>query len=393
MVLASTVLLVSAALAELLRQHDIQPNNAEICERIGVAYLQDRQFQSAVEFFRKTLILAPDHIPARKNLGAALWFLNQHDAANREFERVLKTAPRDPVANLYVGLRAYEGKDYVAAVGRFERAGDLAAANPEVRPIWLESLLGAAEQYDKRGRADAAYEAYRQALKLFPDAEESYVSLSSFAAAHGNTKYGRQIIDQGLKRLPNSAKLLFERGMMSALDGDLEQSATDFSRAHAADPVWPTAIMALGVTELQRARFAAAAAEFRKSSTLAPDDWRSRYLYALALYKSGDTALAGDAARSLRAAIRVAPGEAKPYTLLGQILSGQGRFAEAIPYLEKAYGLRPDDATAAYQLGVVYKRQGRAADAAHMMRSFQAAKAKAHNEEEQLIQILKISPR
>jgi Flp pilus assembly protein TadD len=393
MALASTALLISAALAELLHQHEAQPNNAEICERIGVAYLQDQQLQQAAEFFRKALVLAPDHLPARKNLGTALWFLNQHDAAEREFDRVLRVAPRDPVANLYAGLRAYEKKHYVAAVARLERAGELANANPEVRPILLESLLGAAGQQDKSGRAEAAYVTYRKALNLFPDSEEPYLALSSFAAAHGNTRYGRQIIDWGLSRLPKSSKLLFERGMMFALDGNLEQSATEFSKAQLADPAWGAPVMALGITDLQRAKFAAAAAEFRKSSNLAPRDWRPHYLYALALHKSGDPGVAGDAIRSLEAAIRMAPNEPKSYTLLGQVLLAQGRVAEAISYLERAYRLGPDDTTTLYQLGLAYKKHGRDVDAAHMMQSFQAAKAKSRSEEAQLIQILKVSPR
>jgi tetratricopeptide (TPR) repeat protein len=392
-IVAHTVLLMSITLAELLRQHQTHPNDAELCQRIGVAYLQERQLQPAAEFFRKTLILAPESIPARKNLGTALWFLNEHDASEREFSRVLRSAPRDPVANLYTGLRAYERRDYVTAAARLEAAGELAAANPEVRPIWLESLLGAAEHHDRAGRPEAAYEMYRKALSAFPDSDDAYVALSGFAAAHGNNDYARKVVDRGLARLPNSAKLLFEGGIILALDGKLDQSAAGFSRAQKREPAWAPATMALGIVELQRSQFAQAAKSFQKSAKLASGDWRPEYLYALSLHKSGDANSISEAMRSLERAIHAAPREAKPHTLLGQILLSQGRTGDAVNELEKAHSLSPDDATTLYQLSLAYRKQGRADEAARMMQGFQSVKAKSRGEDAELIQILKVPNR
>jgi tetratricopeptide (TPR) repeat protein len=393
MTLAATALLVSAALADLLRQHQAQPGNAEICERIGVAYLQEQQLQPAAEFFRKALALKPDLIPARKNLGTALWFLNEHDASAREFRYVLKAAPRDPVANLYTGLHAYERKDFIAASDHLEVAGELAAGNPEVRPIWLESLLGAAEQRDHAGRPDSAYETYRKALLFFPDSEESYLAVARFAAAHANNDYARNVVDAGLDRLPGSARLRFERGILLALDGKLEQAAAEFLKAQNTDPAWAPATLALGVARLQQSKFAEAAAGFDRAAKLAPGDWRPEYLYALALHKSGDPTLVRPAIKSLEHAIQMAPSEPKAYTLLGQIQSGQGRGEEALSLLEKAYRMSPNDSTTLYQLGLLYRKQGRAADAARVMQAFQAAKAKSRSEEAELIQILRVPSR
>ena len=195
MILPSVALLLSLTLTELLRQHQAQPDNLELCARIGVAYLQEQQLERAAEFFRKALRLKPDFLPARKNLGTTLWFLNRHEASLREFQLVLKLAPHDPVANLYTGLGAYERKDYVSAAARLEEARDFAAGNQEIRPIWLESLLGAAEQQDKIGRPQAAYDTYRKTLEAFPESETAYLAFSNFAAAHGNNEYARRIVD------------------------------------------------------------------------------------------------------------------------------------------------------------------------------------------------------
>src|SRR5262245_25390939 len=87
---------IREAVPLLLEVHRAQPQNAAVCQQIGIAYLQLQQFAEAAQFFRSALSLNPGLLPARKNLGVALWFAGQRKEAEAEFSRVLSTAPSEP---------------------------------------------------------------------------------------------------------------------------------------------------------------------------------------------------------------------------------------------------------------------------------------------------------
>lgn len=382
-------ILLAAGLPEMLEQYQSQPGNVELCERIGVAYLREEKLAQAADFFRRALRLKPEFLAARKNLGTALWFLDQRHDSEREFERVLKAAPRDPVANLYTGLAAHDRKDFTQAAERLKKAGDLASGNPEVRPILIEALLGAAEIYDRRKSPAKAYAEYREALAVDPNLEAVYLAFSDFAVAHGNGDYAIQLLDEGLRHSPRSAHLLFERGIVLALAGRLDDSDRSFEEARDAEPQWAEPRMALGVSQLQRGGYADAIESFKQAAIEAPLDWRTHYLYALAIEKGGDPSRTPAAIHSLERSIQLAPREPSPRTLLGRFFLETDRTAEAAVELDTAHRIAPEDPAALYRLGIAYRKQGKLAESARMLQAFQSIKTRSRQAESELIQILR----
>src|SRR5262245_59815002 len=61
----------------LLEQHRARPSDWKLCHQIALAYTQTQNLQQAEIFYRKTLDLKPDFIPARKNLATVSWFLGK----------------------------------------------------------------------------------------------------------------------------------------------------------------------------------------------------------------------------------------------------------------------------------------------------------------------------
>src|SRR5260370_22767372 len=71
---------------------------------IGVALLEQYKAKDAVESFKRALEIKPDLSLARINLGIALYFLPDTDAAKREAERALKQDPNAPQPHYILGL-------------------------------------------------------------------------------------------------------------------------------------------------------------------------------------------------------------------------------------------------------------------------------------------------
>jgi Flp pilus assembly protein TadD len=405
------------ALPILLELHRSDPSNANICQQTGIAYTQLEDFTNAAKFYREALRLNPNFIAARKNLGTVLWFMDRKDESEREFIAVMKAAPADPVPHLYLGLAAHARRDFSRAKAEFEKAGPLASDNFEVLPAVFESDLGAgdpksaekslnklaqahqdspelwctlADSYDRQGKPQEAYSAYNRALDTGHTSAENYVAFAEFASAHGNNDFARKVAARGLERNPDSPPLVFEQGLLYALDGDRASAEKYFRGAIKLKPGWALPLLALGVSQLESGDAPAASVTFEKARTADPSDFRAHYLYATALFR--DNSANATALQALHKAIELNPRDARSYALLGRIELAHGRSERAAAAWVRTLEIDPENSTALYQLGLLYKKEGKAAEAGRLLERFQRIRAKKHDEEESLVPILRVVP-
>jgi Flp pilus assembly protein TadD len=153
---------------------------------------------------------------------------------------------------------------------------------------------------------------------------------------------------------------------------------------------WALPLLALGISQLESGNVASAADTFQKSRSVEPNDFRTHYLYALALTKKGSNL--AEAAIALRKAIELNSQDARSHALLGQVLLAEQRQNEAASEWERALRLQPENPTALYQLGLLYKKQGKTEQADRLLATFQRVKQKTRDDEQSLVQILKVVP-
>jgi Flp pilus assembly protein TadD len=356
----------------------------------GLEATRSGEFATAEQHYREALRLNPQFAPARKNLAVVLWFLGRRAESEGEFSALLKVIPSDPVPHLYLGLAARERKQFVEATEHFEKAGDLALKNPEVLPTVSESYLGAGAAYDQQGKPEKAHAAFLKAIEVDPRSEEACLALAQFSIAHQNNEYALRVLDQGLQRIPDSPRLLHQRGIVLALLGNQEEAERSLRRAFELDPKWNSPLLAIGVSQLERGRYEDAASSFRQAASLTPGDFRAEYLYATALKRTGDPSRRDEIIAALRRAAALEPNDPRPKASLGQTLFESGKSHEAAAELEAALRLDPDNTTALYQLALLYRDLGRREDSRKLLGRFEEVKAKRREQEGELGQILKV---
>ena len=420
-------------LAQLLEQQRTNPADWKVLNQIAITYTQTQQFDKAAELYRQVILLNPSFLPARKNLGVVLWFLNRKQEAERLFRKLLPEIPKDPVPHLYLGLAHSERKQYAAAKAQFAQAGDLAMRNPEVLPAVVDSYLATkdtsivpavlefveqagtadlcnaiatvfnqramynatvkvltankhpdtqsdtllAEAFDKLNQPERAYATLTNTIDRNPADEQGYSSLASFAVAHNNNPYALEVLEKGLQHNPSSPVLLVQRGLLIALAGDREQAARNFDKAAKANPRWTLPLLSRGVLELEGGNADAAAKTFRQAIAIAPEEHNPYYFCALALSRGGEDRRP-ELIQVLRKALAIAPDDAKSRVLLGQTQVAEGRVKEGIAELERALASEPNNATALYQLGLAYRRLGNAKLSEQSMAAFRRVKANRH---------------
>jgi tetratricopeptide (TPR) repeat protein len=408
------------ALPILLDLHRSQPSNANLCQQIGIAYTQLQDLAKAEMFYREAVRLNPRFWAARKNRATVLWFLDRKDESEREFLAVSHALPADPVPHLYLGLAAHARREFARAKTEFEKAGTLASANPEVLPAVLETYLAArdltfpeqvlqrlsgaggadaamalraAALFSQYGYPEQAHRAYSSALEIDPDSEDSYIASAEFASAHQNNDYALDIVARGLRRLSDSPGLLFEEGILKELKGERSLAEKSLARASALKPGWALPLLALGVSQLESGDAEQAAATFQTARRVEPGDFRAHYLYAAALSRQKGSALAGEQAiAALRQALSLNPNDARSHALLGQLQLAAERPDAAAREWQAALKIEPENATALYQLGLLYRKQGKTEQAERLLAAFQTVKAKQRAGEERLVDILRVVP-
>jgi Flp pilus assembly protein TadD len=316
-------------------------------------------------------------------------FLAERDLSfpAKTVERVNRSNDPDPALTARVGALFLE-------YGYADRASTvlekLVTAHRDSADVWR--ML--AQAYDRQDKPEQAYRAYARAIEADANAEDGYTALAEFASSHGNDDYALQVVDRGLEHLPQAPALVFEQGILCALKGDRKQAEDSFTEAGRLKPAWAMPFMALGVMRLESGDAAHAVVAFQRARALEPGDFRAHYLYATALSRDSRNSEGNraEALGALRQAMKLNPKDARSHALAGQLDLEAGKVDGAVTEWQAALKIEPENPTALYQLGVLYQKRGKTAEARRLLEAFRRVKARMHGGEESLVQILRVVP-
>ena len=312
-------------------------------------------------------------------------YLASHDDSlpARLLGRLQEAAKPDPQLTFAAGSLFGRYGKHREAVACLEKIVAVNAAGANV-------YIALGEAYDKLGLAEKAYASLAKAIEMAPRSEDAYLALAGFSTAHQNNEYALKILNTGLEKVPDSPRLLHQRGVALALLGNQEEAAKSLRRASGLDPAWADPLLALGVSLLERGRYDEAADSFRQAARTAPEDFRAEYLLATALKRTGDAARRDETISALRKAVSLKPGDARPRALLGQSYLEAGRLSDAAAELEQSIRIDPENTTALYQLGLLHRDLGNRDESRSYFKRFEEVKAKQKANEGDLIQILRV---
>ena len=117
-------------------------------------------------------------------------------------------------------------------------------------------LLG--DIYAHLGDIERASAIYRDAIGRNPDNDQDYLSLALIRLRGGDLDGARQTLENGRTRIPESGKLFWGLGIISAVQGRETEAAGQLERAVDLLPEWPGGYSALGVFYFENGQIAKA---------------------------------------------------------------------------------------------------------------------------------------
>ena len=201
----------------------------------------------------------------------------------------------------------------------------------------------------------------RRATELFPLDEAPYLDLVALCIKYDSYDLGMEILTVGLRHIPASAKLTFDRGVLQAMHNRSDLAESDFVEAAALAPEKDFTYSGLALTYIQTAKSAHAVELLRQRTREHGEDYMLQYLLGRALTQSGmeaNTPAMSEALSAFQRSIALNPNFADSRLGAGRILLQQNRLDDAQVQLERAHALNPADTAACAQLAIVYKRKG-----------------------------------
>lgn len=343
-------------LAVVLLGLAFQTVSPEVIERVkaGMAAQKQGQMQVAIEEFKKVTELAPDLPAAYVNLGAAYVQNHQYDAAIPPLKKSVQLKSDLPGAEQMLGyalmMQGYPNQ----AISYLERAHAV-------------DLLGIAQL--RVGKLNEAITNLTAGLARHPNDPELLYYLGRAAGL-----LSKDANDSLQEHYPNSARAHQALAENYAVLRQVPEAEQNFLVAIKAEPDARGIHLALGQLYAKIPDWAKAETEFRAETKLQPGDAESAYWLGNALLEEGKTK---EARAELERADRLRPGMPETLYALGKADSLAGNQAGAEAAWTKLLSVEnssPLAAQAHFALATLYRKQGKASEAAREMDAYKRLK-------------------
>ncbi|HEY7211822.1 MAG TPA: tetratricopeptide repeat protein [Bryobacteraceae bacterium] len=322
--------------------------------RAGLEAQKQGHLDTAIAEFKKVTELAPTLPAAFVNLGAAYFQNRDFGAAIAPLKRSLELKPDLPGAEQMLGY-ALLSRGYVAE------------AVPYLEKTHTQDALGIAQV--RLGKFSEAIPNLNAALARRPNDPELLYYLGRAAGL-----LSKEANDTLQEKFPNSGRAHQALAENYAVLRQIPEAERDYREALRLNPAARGVHLALGELYAKIPDWPKAEIEFRAETELQPGDAESAYWLGSTLLEEGKIK---EAQAELARANRLRPDMPQTLLALGRAEMLAGDRSAAEDFWKKLLSIEDSGALAAqahFALAGLYRKQGKAAEAAHEMEAYQRMK-------------------
>ncbi len=343
------------------------------------------------------LRLAPATPPARAMLATVLFEARDCAAAMPH----LMQLPPEPAVRWQRGICHFELQQWAPAAAQFTallqlrdhgptrfnlalaqfNSGNSAAAIATLQPLTdLDSQRLLAAAHVAARHTGLAIDVLQKAIEQHPADERLLIDLGIICIDHKAWPLGAEVLEAGLRRWPQSARLHTLLGVLHVRAGEVEKGQASFQMAEQLSPASGLGQIGLASTLMQMGLAEDAVRLLRPQSG---GDARVDLTLARALLQAGGGEANGrEAERLLESVVQREPANAAAYSLLGKLRVQRREWPQAEKALLAATRLDAADRAAHYQLMILYQRTGRTARANETARKLRVLGVQEQADEE-----------
>lgn len=312
----------------------------------------------------------------------------QNDAAITEFKKVIQMDPTNAPGYFGLGVAYIQSQRYAEAIEPLKKALDLDPSLTTVhRPLGFALLRGgyaseAIPHLEKGGEKEGLGIAQLEVGDLRNAVQNLESALTAtpndpdlmYYLARATGLLSRQLYDTLIANFPNTPRSNLAVAENYVALRQQDEAEAHFKAALKQRPDLPGAHLELGEFYAHASRWKEAEDEFREEARQEPGNAEAAYRLGTALLQDGN---ANDARLELTRANHLLPDMPETLTALGKAEATTGNYEAAEKALKRVIELEKTGDLAAqahFALAGIYRKQGKAEDAARETRLFQQAK-------------------
>ena len=189
----------SSALFDLTEAEKLDPDNPDVLYNLGLAFIGKKRPDLAEAKLLKAIVLKPGFSVARNDLGVAYLDLKRWDSAIQQFKIVKDDLFYDNSENATINLGlAYLGK------GDYRKATEELQAVVALNPRRLEARLSLGRVWFAMDKSEQAIAEYTKALEIYRDYGAAHYYLGQAQLKLGRIDAARISFKEALRLIPDS---------------------------------------------------------------------------------------------------------------------------------------------------------------------------------------------
>lgn len=310
---------------------------------LAEVYVRSAKYQEASDSARKAIALNPSIASAHVTLAYSLIRIGSTQEALSAARKALETAPANAVAHATLGEALLSQGNAAEAEGAFRKA-------IELDPKAGKAYTGLADiAYRNKDFAGAVASATK-ALEFDPSVSQAYAIRGRANNARGQVMAASWDLELALKVDPDDAESALALAQVQRKQGNRDSAASSYRRALSLNPNLREAYLELGEILVTKGEYPEAREVLEKAILQTPDAAHGHELLGSVYEKQKQV----DAAiKAYGRAVEIDPKLAEIHYRRGKLLHEQKNdAASALPSLEKAVELNPDNADFLTGLGL-----------------------------------------
>lgn len=308
------------------------PHSAKANKLLGQVYLRQGRFKEAEDALQNAIIGAPALFEPRLHLGDAYLAEGKLDEAVTAYEGAGKIAPHDVRLNLELAKLYLAKGEFAKSIAA---AGNIPAEKraPELLPTLASDYFGLQQPEKAALEIQGMMEVAEKQPDLIPE-------LVEFFLAHRDFQSSQQLLTLARSKQPATDRFLVDLARTQAGIGQLDEAQKTLESVLERTPDSLDALTAAGQVASQQSDWASSAEAFSLAAKLAPG--RADILYGLvsAQLRGNDSNETLKNAQKLHSLV---PNDLRSTYLLALALFGARNWEEAKPYAEQVLRTHPED--------------------------------------------------
>ncbi len=340
------------ALQAATRWVELEPNNIDPRQILGVLYLRDNSLDEAGEQFEKVIELSPE-ADSNSYMSIANTLANESeiDPALQVMQELVQNHDQEPQAHLALATLAFKSED-------FELAAEAAGAAVDLQPDLISAMALRARSLMGMGLNETALIEMRKALGQDADNHELRLVYARMLVEDKQYDEAIREFTQLLKQRPGDTDLLYTLGLLQLQEGEYTQAKGAFARLAESGQRNDEAFYYLG-------RVAEEDSEYREAIDAYSRVSEGQYFLdaqssvASSYAQLGELEQGRDHLRRLRNAIDDEESAVQLYLAEGQLLHDAGQFEQGMDLYSDGLIAHPGNEDLLYARALMAEEVGR----------------------------------